>query len=100
MFIQFADTYGSRTALPCESDDDTVFLCSYAHVEILFEERLNQFVMFSGNVQRDTFILVHALAVQVPFSRKSPLQSNQILYTSFTIIACCERASALLSVST
>ena len=49
--------------LRCKSDDDNVFLCSYAHIKILIEERLNQFVIFSGNVQRDTFILVSALAV-------------------------------------
>ena len=49
--------------LRCESDDDNVFLCSYAYVKILIEERLNQFMVLSGNVQRDTFILVHAFAV-------------------------------------
>jgi len=81
MFIQFVDTYGSRTALRCESDDDTAFLCSYAHAKILVEERLNQSVISSGNVQRDTFILVHALAVQIPLSRKSHLQSDQIFHT-------------------
>jgi len=64
--------------LRCESDDDNAFLRSYAHVKILFEERLNQFVIFSGNVQRDTFILVHALAVQVPLPRNSALNPNQL----------------------
>ena len=78
MFIQFVDTYGSRTALRCESDDDTAFLCSYAHAKILVEERLNQSVISSGNVQRDTFILVHALAVQVPLPRNSRLNPNQL----------------------
>ena len=64
--------------LRCESDDDAAFLCSDAHVKILAEERLNQFVMFSGNVQRDAFILVHALAVQVPLPRDSALNPNQL----------------------
>jgi len=62
--------------LRCESDDDNVFLCSYGHVKILFEERLNQFVVFSGNVQGDTFILVYAFAVQVPLPRNSTLNPN------------------------
>jgi hypothetical protein len=64
--------------LRCESDDDNVFLCSYAYVKILVEERLNQFVIFSGNVQRDAFVLVHALAVQVPLPRNSTLNPNQL----------------------
>ena len=66
--------------LLCESDDDNVFLCSYAYVKILIEERLNQFVIFSGNVQRDTFILVQAFAVQVPFPRDSTLDPNQLTW--------------------
>jgi len=53
--------------LQCGGDDDNAFLCSYAHVKILIEERLNQFVIFSGNVQRDTFILVRVLAVKIRF---------------------------------
>jgi hypothetical protein len=93
MFIQFVDTCGSRTALRCESNDDHAFLCSYAHAKILFEERLNQFVISSGNVQRDTFILVHALAVQVPLPRNSTLNPNQLtrripLLASFGQYAC------------
>jgi len=63
--------------LRCESDDDNAFLCSCAYVKILVEERLNQFVIFSGNVQRHTFILVSALAVQVPLPRNSTLNPNQ-----------------------
>ncbi|MCJ7560823.1 hypothetical protein MUO79_09465, partial [Candidatus Bathyarchaeota archaeon] len=63
------------------------FLCSYAHAKILIEERLNQSVISSGNVQRDTFILVHALAVQIPLSRKPLLQSNQIPVTSYVMRA-------------
>jgi len=93
MFIQFVDTYGSRTALRCESNDDHAFLCSYAHAKILFEERLNQFVISSGNVQRDTFILVYAFAVQVPLPRNSALNPNQLtrripLLASFGQYAC------------
>ena len=89
--------------LRCESDDDTAFLCSYAHVKILIEERLNQFVIFSGNVQRNAFILIYALAVQVPLPRDSALDPNQLtgrlilrmLYLASTLASlqldCCSR---------
>jgi hypothetical protein len=33
-------------------------------------------------MKRNLFVLVYAFAVQIPLSRKSPLQSNQTLCTS------------------
>ena len=63
------------------------------HIQILIQIWLDCLMKLLWNVQRNAFILVHALAVQVPLPRNSALNPNQLtrripLLASFGQYAC------------